>query len=539
VSLLDFVLPFIVVLGVLIFVHELGHFIAAKACGVKVERFSLGFGRAIASRTVGETEYRVAWLPLGGYVKMLGEIPGEEMPQEDADRSFNAKPVWQRIVIAVAGPGMNFALPVLLLGAAYMVGVPTATSRLGTILPSSAAEQAGVQAGDRLVAVGGTGVEWWEDVSETLGEATPGPVPIEVDRGGTRIHFTLDVPPEGGDPVDLGLLPSAPAAVIALRSEETPAFRAGLRTGDQITHVAGEEVADWPALVAALESAGSAPGRRVELEIARANEGEVDTLRLTLEVKEGGRALGLLPGDLRIHDVEPESPAATAGLEGGDLLVEVDGRPVSSFRALAERIRRSGGEPVPLGILRDGELRRVVVVPEQRDIVERGLKDRVFAIGVRGGIQAQPELLPRRTSNPVTALAMGAGWTAEITVRIFEGIGMLVSGRVGRENLAGPIGIGVIAAQSFQAGWVQGILMMAVISVNLAILNLLPIPVLDGGQIVFALAEGLKGKPVSFRIREVAQQIGIALLLCLMVFAFWNDLARHWSDILSFFQGAP
>ena len=117
--------------------------------------------------------------------------------------------------------------------------------------------------------------------------------------------------------------------------------------------------------------------------------------------------------------------------------------------------------------------------------------------------------------------------------------GMLISGRVGRESLAGPIGIGVIAAQSFQAGWVQGILMMAVISVNLAILNLLPIPVLDGGHIVFALAEGLKGKPVSFRIREVAQQIGIALLLCLMVFAFWNDLARHWPDILSFFQGAP
>jgi regulator of sigma E protease len=535
VSFLDFVLPFVLVLGVLISIHEFGHFVAAKLCGVKVEVFSLGFGRALLARTLGETEYRIAWLPLGGYVRMLGEIPGEPLPEGEEHRTFNGKPVWQQITIAAAGPAMNFVLPVFLLGAAYMIGVPTATSRVGTVLPDTPAAAAGVRSGDVVRAVDGVPVEWWNEFDERVEEAAPGPVTLGVRRGGEDLMLRLEVPEKGPD---VGLLPTAPAPIVVVRGDATPAAQAGLRSGDRITRVGDVEIVDWFHLLEALNQSKG----RVQVEALRSlEEGAPETVRVT--VRSGGPAaasrLGLLPADLQIQGVEPESPAASAGLEPGDVILSANGGPVTSFRALATGIRASDGRPMKLGIFRAGEERVVEIVPEERDVVQHGIHERTYAIGVRGGASSSPEMGSRRVLNPFAAAALGFRWTVDITARTFEGIGMLVTGKVGREGLAGPIGIGVIAAQSFQAGWVQGILIMAVISVNLAILNLLPVPVLDGGQIVFALAQKLKGAPVSFRTREFAQQIGIAALLLLMAFAFWNDLARYWSDITGFFQPPP
>jgi regulator of sigma E protease len=406
-------------------------------------------------------------------------------------------------------------------------------------MPGSPAERAGLAAGDRILAVEGVPVEWWDDLAEGLGRSGAGTLTLEVERRGERTRRSIEIDKKGAAPDQVGLHRGGPAAVVAVASADSPAAQAGLRTGDLVQRVGGREVPSWYDLVSALEEERG----RVEIEVLRSpSEGAPETLRLVLALGEGpdpiGR-LGIFPGDLSVQQVDPDSPASRAGLRSGDLLLAIDGERLRTFRGLAERIRRSEGRAVTLEILRDGERLALDVVPERRDVVELGVKERVYAIGMRGGTSASPELRSRRTSNPVVALAMGVEWTGEIIVRTFEGIGMLVTGRVGREGLAGPIGIGVIAAQSFQAGWVQGILMMAVISVNLAILNLLPVPVLDGGQIAFALAEWLKGGPVPFRIREVAQQVGLAILLCLMVFAFWNDLARHWSDIVSFFQGTP
>jgi regulator of sigma E protease len=243
-------------------------------------------------------------------------------------------------------------------------------------------------------------------------------------------------------------------------------------------------------------------------------------------------------GDLAISSVDPDSPAARAGLRAGDLLVEIDGAPITGFRALAARVRSSEGEPLALRVLREGESVEIRVAPEERTLEHRGVSERVFAIGIAGGAARVPgEMFDEVTHNPFVAVALGASRTWEITARTFEGLGMLLSGQVGRESLAGPIGIGVIAAQFFQLGWIQYIHIMAVISVNLAILNLLPIPILDGGQIVFALAEAVKGEPLSLRVREIAAQIGVSLLVLLMGFAFWNDLSRYWSRIIDFFEG--
>ena len=165
----DYVIPFILLLGGLIFFHELGHFSVAKWLGVKVERFSIGFGPSIVRKRIGETEYQIAWLPLGGYVKMLGEIPGEELPEAERHRSFNTQAVWKRVAIASAGPAMNFLLPVVLLAGVYMVGMPTATSHVGSVVLDSAAERAGVRGGDRVLAVDGEPVARWGELLDALG----------------------------------------------------------------------------------------------------------------------------------------------------------------------------------------------------------------------------------------------------------------------------------------------------------------------------------------------------------------------------------
>jgi regulator of sigma E protease len=168
--------PFLLLLGVLIFIHELGHFAVAKWLGVKVEKFSIGFGPSLFARRIGETEYVLAALPLGGFVKMLGEVPGEELPPDEISRAFNARPVWQRIAIALAGPVMNLALPVVLIASILMSGVPTLTSRVGGVLPGSPAERAGILEGDRIVAVNGEEIWRWPDLEDKLD--TPGPAEV-------------------------------------------------------------------------------------------------------------------------------------------------------------------------------------------------------------------------------------------------------------------------------------------------------------------------------------------------------------------------
>jgi regulator of sigma E protease len=531
-TFLDYAVPFILLLGALIFIHELGHYLVAKAFNVKVERFSLGFGHAIFRRTVGETEYVIAWLPLGGYVKMLGELPGEELPPAERARSFNGQAVWKRVAISLAGPVMNLVLPVVVLAGVFMSGMPVPTSRIGAVVPGSAAEQAGLEPGDRIVAVGGEPVSRWEGVTDAVQRAGDAPLAFAVERQGERYEF--EVVPEDGR---LGIDHSAPAAAIGIVARDAPAARAGLQTGDRIVAVGGRELDDWydlgPALAAAPPS--------VELEVARRLEDGEETLRIALpEAAEPWtlERLGIMSGDVAVAAVDPNSPAARAGLEPGDLILSIDGEPLISFRALAARIRSGGGAEIALVVLRDGARVPVRVRPEERVLERQSIPERVFAIGITGGAPAVPgEYVEEVIRNPLLALWRGTERTTEILVRTLDGLGKLVRGEVGRESLAGPIGIGMIAAEFYRVGWLEYLHIMAVISVNLAILNLLPVPILDGGQIVLALIEGIKGRPLGARSREIAQQVGLSLLVLLMGFAFWNDLSRYWSRIVGFFEG--
>jgi regulator of sigma E protease len=531
VSFFDVVLPFVLLLGGLIFVHELGHFLVAKWFGVKVEKFSIGFGPALLRRRSGETEYVVAALPLGGYVKMLGELPGEELPAAERARAFNTQSVFRRVGISFAGPAMNLLLPVVVLACVYMIGVPTPTSLVGGVVPGSPAERAGLLPGDRIVAVRGEPVWRWRDFQSAVRAVESGPLALEIERAGERRSVAVE-PERGEGPPRIGVEHSPPAPLL-LVDPDSPALRAGLRSGDHVRTLGGVAVPDWYAFQQALAAARGP----LEVEVARPTpEGEV-SVRATLPAG-ASAALGLRLADSEIVAVDTGSPAARAGLQAGDLVVRADGEPIESFAALATRIRSGNGAPLDLGVLRKGREVALRVTPERRTVAHDGVVEEAWGIGMSGSARRVPgEVREDVLRNPIEAGAMGVRVTAEIFVATLDGLGKLVTREVGLDNIAGPIRIGELAAESYEESWFQFFWVMALISVNLAILNLLPIPILDGGQIVFALAEGIRGSPLSLRVREIAQQVGISLLLLLMGFAFWNDLSRHWRSIVEFFAG--
>jgi regulator of sigma E protease len=238
---------------------------------------------------------------------------------------------------------------------------------------------------------------------------------------------------------------------------------------------------------------------------------------------------------VRIGAVDPGSPAKQADLEAEDIVLRTNGTLVTSMQSLQDAIRGSGGAPVKLEVLRDARLLALAVTPAERPIQTEQGTETHYGIGVRlGPVDSGAELRDDVVKNPFVALYRGAQKTGEMVVAIAGGIASLVTGSVGINSLSGPIGIGEIAADAYKSSWNQFVLLMAAISVNLALLNLLPIPVLDGGQIVLAAAEGIKGSPLPARARDIAQTVGLSLILLLMGVAFWNDIARHWSGMVEF-----
>ncbi len=537
-SLIDALLPIVILLGVLIFFHELGHFLVAKLFDVQVERFSLGFGPALLRRTVGETEYVLAALPLGGYVKMLGEVPGEELPEAERERAFNYKPPWQRIAIALAGPVMNMILPVFVVAGLLMTGIPTLTSRVGAVKPGTPAQQSGLLPGDRIVSVDGAEIWRWKDLTSALSTAKAPTVAIGVERDGEELDFVIERERlEDGGLGPIGVESFAASSMVSVVDEDGLAALAGVRTGDRIVAVNGVEVGDRYGLATAI---GQAEGA-LELELRRSLEGTEELLLVTIRRDEARslEALGLVSADFSVLDVEPASPARAAGLEAGDLFLRVAGQPVVSREQVRDLIRVSKGESLELELLRDGQTvsaelsatKRVIPTPDG------GMETR-FVIGITIGPELTGgEFLDEVISNPFVALWRGVARTADMFVLIVRGVVQLFSGSVGIGSLAGPIGIGEIAADTLQRSWADFFSFMAVISVNLAILNLLPIPVLDGGQILLTLAEAVRGSPLPDRAREMAQALGLSLILVLMGFAFWNDISRNWEGIIGFFRG--
>lgn len=560
----SFVFAFLLMLGILVFVHELGHFLVAKLFDVKVLKFSLGFGPAIGigrwrlAFTRGETEYVIGWLPLGGFVKMLGENPeedlerraaleaiarGEDVPSPepidpaDIPRAFNNKPVWQRLLVLFAGPAMNLLLPVVIFTLVLATGMPMPEPVIGTVESGGPAARAGLQVGDRVLAVAGEPVRWWDDVEEPLRARPDQDVAMRVQRGDATLDLTLSVEGRAGaDAVGAaarvgfaGIGHSRLAPVVGIADAKAPAASSELRSGDRVVAVAGEPVDDWQGFAARYAAATG----DVVLRVARQPEGESAPVESEITIPALGsvEALGVVPATVLVAAVSPDSPAEKAGLRAGDLVVSVDGGPVGSFASFSELVRGSEGRALAVAYARGGLRHEVQIQPAMLEAdTGLGIPEERWLIGVTAHAAAlQGAVGEEREMNPLIAVPRAAGMTAELTRSFLSGLERLASGEVSRKQLAGPIGIAEIAHNAFERGWHAYLTTLVLISINLAILNLLPIPMLDGGQALMIAIEGVKRSPLSLRTREIVQQIGFTMLLMLMGLAFWNDLSRHWS----------
>ena len=448
-SALGSLLAFIIAISVLVAVHEYGHYIVGRWTGMKVLRFSIGFGKPIWMRIGGKdrTEYCVSAIPLGGYVRFLDTREGP-IPEADEGRAFNQRPVWQRIAVLLAGPAFNFLFAILAYWALFIYGIPTLVPAVGEVEPGSYAAEAGLEQGDRIVAVGDVETVDWESALVAMLDqmVSHGRVPLtlQADDGWQR-DVAIDVGADARRLTEPGML---------------------------------------------FEGLGFRPF-----------------------------SAGDLPAD--IGRVEEDGPAKAAGLEPGDRVVGIDGVPILDFGDLVEAVQPRANQRVTVDYVRDGQrLSTTLVIQEQR--VDGDVRGRI-GVGHSGDFS---EFYYQRRFGPVDSMTQAMARTWSSTVFTLRMLGRMVAGDVSIKNISGPINIAQIAGQSAERGLDYFLGFLAIVSISLGVLNLLPIPVLDGGQIVYQSIEGLKGSPLSERAQIVGQQIGIFALILLMSFAFYNDLAR-------------
>ena len=434
------IFAFLVGLAVLIFVHELGHFLAARKCGVIVEKFSIGFGKKLFGFTSRGTEFIVAAIPLGGYVKMKGEELGEETSEEG---SFSAAPPQHRLLIAFAGPAFNILFALAIYVFVYMIGVETIGPVIGTVKENSPALEAGLQTGDKIISVNNNPIRFWSQLQKKVYHSPGEKLDFQIERLNKGI-INLEIIPTTeeiknlfGDTEQVGLIGITPLAnTITYIKKESAAEKAGLQLNDRIIAVQNINIFGWSDLRPA---AVDKPGELLTFKIQR-NDTEI-----------------LIP-------LTP-TPKTIKGPDGNDLKIGEIGIGMSGLMVLEQ-----------YGLIGS---------------VSRAIKE-----------------------------------TWEMTSLIAISVQKMLFGSIPADQIGGPILIFQIYGEQAEQGFNEFIRLTALLSINLGLINLLPIPILDGGHILFFLIEIIKGRPVSERNRELAQQVGFFMLISLMGFAFYNDIAR-------------
>ncbi|MBI3073474.1 MAG: RIP metalloprotease RseP [Deltaproteobacteria bacterium] len=664
------IIDFIVLIGVLIFVHEFGHFIFAKLFKVKVLKFSLGFGPKLFGFRRGETEYVVALVPLGGYVKMLGQEVGEEIAPEDKPRAFNAKPLYQRYFIALAGPAFNLLFPVVLYFAIHVTEGQLPAPVVGSVYLKSEAHNQGVRPGDRIVSINDEKIRTYEQLHEVFTKSPGQALRVVLARGSETVPVTLK-PTEVVETNPLGSVEKSgwvgisqwPMGTrVGIANPNSAAGRAGVRTWDEVVAVrAGatgefQRVERWNELAQFIERAGKEKqGTAIDVVLLRPvksafNAAEVmmkvphvitirppdpleeivlafapapteaggpvklGSLRGTSVPRASAKAapktdikrglemaatmmslpliaanqaglfldrllssatdiarditfavarvnlsvqrllsdyvhLGLEPSELYVHRVmdvgdvvhglsltEP-SPAAKIGIAPGDRLVAVNGEPLTWWPELQRALRHNPDGDFRVAFIHQGELverRFKQLVIETKDEFKQEVKR--FLLGVsQMGSRVMPAMEPN-TERFGRAFRLAFRETAEKIEIMGAGLVALAEGRVSCKTVGGPIMIFDVAGKAAERGIDAFLSMMAIISINLGLLNLLPIPILDGGHILFFTVEALSRRPVSLRFREIASYVGLFLILFLMVLAFKNDIERYWDDFMNVFK---
>lgn len=438
---------FVVVLGVLVAFHEFGHFLMARWVGVRVLKFSLGFGPKLIGRQIGETEYLVSAVPLGGYVKLFGEEESDATSPEEQRRSFSHQNLWSKVLIVFGGPGFNFLLAYLIFAGWLATGAPL-------FVPT------------------------FKDLTPDIEAMKPG----------------------------------------------SPALAAGLQVGDRVLRVNEKDISTRTELY---EAVAKSNGRPLTLDVRRGDQ--VKTLVVTpaaTTVRDDGKdvtvySLGIEETAPVVTAVMHGSPAMEAGFQEGDRVVAIDGQAIHSWAQMTGLVKESPNRPLKVEVNRNGTIVTLTVTPALEKTTVNGKPVEIGKIGVSG-----PGRSLIRSSNPLLAVWDGLeatwGWTELTAVGIYK----MIAGEISSKNIGGPLTIASISGEAGAQGMSSLIFLIAILSINLGVLNLLPIPILDGGHLLFFAIEAVMRKPLADRQRELAQQVGLLLLVCIMVFAFWNDIER-------------
>lgn len=449
-GILHYIWYFLLALAILIAVHEYGHYLAARLCGVKVLRFSLGFGRTVFSRRVGpdQTEWAVSLIPLGGYVRMLDESEGD-VAFEERHRAFNRQAVWKRCIIVIAGPLANFILAIAVYWGIYMSGSQELAPVLGPVAVASAAERAGLVEGERITRIDGEPVSSWADVRWLV-----------VDRGIDRQRVDIEsVTPDGSTQV--GQLDLSGIVIDD-------------RASDAMTQI--------------------------------------------------GLSPAVPPIAPVVGTVVAGGTGEKAGLRIGDRILAVDGQSVDEFRQFARLVAARPGQPMTLRIQRGANTLELQATPEV--VGDGGASKGRLGVGVREDREAIEKSLVTVSYPPVEAFSRAVGQTWHTTTFSLKVMWKMITGEVSIRNVSGPVTIADYAGQTARAGFDAYIRFLALVSISLGVLNLLPVPILDGGHLLYYVAEAIRGKPLSERVMVLGQKAGFAILASLMALAFFNDLNR-------------
>lgn len=545
--------PFIILLGVLIFVHELGHFLVARWCGVRVEVFSLGFGKKILQYHRGDTNYCISIIPLGGYVKMFGDQPDADVPDELKKYSFTHKNVWKRIAIVLAGPLMNFFFAIIIFALIAMLGEDIKAPRLGDIQENSVAAQSGLSSGDLVLSIADQTISTGEELQKALNRYQNQNVQIKIqpenDPGSSQQNLIKDVMMTVGSKENTNLfswsntqgdLPgvsqySRGTSIGVLPNSPLGAF--GVKTGDQIIALGRGESAlikmtYWRDLERFLMR--TSIDQPLTLEFQRSENKKQETFKVTLSGKSlikvySTESLGIESSELYLDRVLEGSPAEQAGLKSRDRILSINEVRVSNWDEVLNKIKSFNGESnLNFEVMRGNERLKFEVTPKMGKATgSMGQEEQRFTVGIAPLINFAPvEFSQLKIVNPFIALWRGTTKTIDFSIMTLMSFVRLVQNKISPKNIGGIISIGQAASETFKLGWAAFLQMMALISVNLFVLNLLPIPILDGGHMVFYTIEVIRGAPLSLRKMEIAQQVGMVLLMSLMVFALFNDITR-------------
>jgi len=536
--MIDRTIAAIVLFGILVFIHELGHFLVAKLSGVFVERFALGFGPALLRKKWGETEYAICALPLGGYVKMRGEeMEGDEKVTDP--RSFASKSVWTRFAIVFMGPLSNLILPVVVFWILFWVGTPVESAKIGSVIPGYPAQEAGLLAGDRILEIQGRPVKTWKEMTASIQARANQPTNMKYLRDGKENSLTIvpiadTVPNVYGENQTAGrigvdLQPYRPVAGISYL--KSLAAKAGLRTGDVIASVNGVSVSYWWQLAKEFSKSGL---KTLEIERMAGEKAEKITIKLPRAGRATLAAYGIENGDLFIREVKEDSIAFQKGLRSGDKIVSLNKEKISNWYKFRKIILGNKGDQILLGILRNEKPLTLELIPRevtQKDELTK-TKRKVRQLGVVSyAVPAEVASHIEKYPNPFKALQRGLRETVDISKITIGGLGRLVTGRLPLNSLGGPIQIFYLAGKLYKIGGLVAYLrLMAVLSITLAIINFLPIPVLDGGHLFFFIIEAIKGSPVRMKIRHFANQVGLVIILGIMLLAIYVDINRFLVD---------